>query len=750
AQTLPMQAAKSRAARWARSTAINPYTALMAEAKFMDYPFATLPIVGLTYSSGWARALGQGGLGEKEGLARTTDALNMQLEGTLFYAATSFGLGIQRNAQGDLSLTGGNLSLSRDAPSPTLLADWLGPLAARRIELGDIGATGVPLSSLSGAGRGLRMNNAPAGLVDDPDRFVLEGDAPAGWDVEVYQNASLLAFQKVQSNNRYRFQALPLRAGVNDFRIVLYGPRGEQETRTARYVLGDAMLARGQFTYDVSLYEPSVPVFALGTRQALPGSQPTLTQRYAYGLTSNLTAVLGAYTGFGDRDTTLGAPAKAVAAGLRGTLLGTYWQTEALAGNDETRRLAASLARQLPWGVGARVGFIGTYGAPDKGEENERIFSLDMNKAVDIGDVTLDNAITYRRTLPEDGYMTQAVQLRTGLAVAGFGITNEIEANWRELGVVQYDGDLALSRSLFGGYARVALAYRPNDKESIWRTADATYQRTLTQNLYFDARYQQNLQDDQGQRYSGRLDYQLSALSLGLTGYADSSGDYGGQLSLRTELQPGAKGYEVANTLKSRSFGAATVKLLVFIDDNGNQQLDPGEAPIEGVRVANLNRNSSQLSNAAGEMVFQDIPANMPVRLEVVDEELPDIYLRTPPRPLVVYGQAGAKGEYIIPLQRYGEINGMVMREGRDGQKRPVARLQLVVRNADGKAVARTRTEEDGFFILDNLPLGQYQVDIETTENAMKGLTMRSDARFTIEAKKYLIEDIEIFVNNED
>jgi len=133
-----------------------------------------------------------------------------------------------------------------------------------------------------------------------------------------------------------------------------------------------------------------------------------------------------------------------------------------------------------------------------------------------------------------------------------------------------------------------------------------------------------------------------------------------------------------------------------------------------------------------------------------VDEELPDIYLRTPPRPLVVYGQAGAKGEYIIPLQRYGEINGMVMREGRDGQKRPVARLQLVVRNADGKAVARTRTEEDGFFILDNLPLGQYQVDIETTENAMKGLTMRSDARFTIEAKKYLIEDIEIFVNNED
>lgn len=745
AQTLPMQAAKERAARWARSTATNPYKELMAQAQLMDYPFASLPTVGLDYSRGWARALG-----DKEGLALSGESLNMQLQGTLFYAAANFGIGLERNEKGDLSLTGGNVSFSRDAPSPTLLADWLGPLAARRIEFGDIGATSVPLASVGVSGRGVRMTNAPAGLVDDPERFVLEGDAPAGWDVEVYQNAGLLAFQKASVNNRYRFQALPLRPGMNDFRIVLYGPRGEQETRTARYVLGDSMLAKGQLTYDVSLYEPSVPVFEVGTRKALKDSQPTLTQRYAYGVTTNLTAILAAYTGLTDNEKTLTAPAQAVAAGLRGTLLDTYWQAEALTGRDGTRRFASSLARQLPWGIGARTGFSTTYGSTASGLENQREFSLDLNKAIDIADVTVDNAVTYRRTMPEEGYMTQAVQLRTGLALQDVGITNELEAKWRERGVMQYDGNVALSRPVFGGYARAAFTYRPNDAEGLWRTMDATYQRALTEKLYFDARYQQNLQGDQAQRYTGKLDYQLADFSLGLSAYGDDSGDYGGQLSLRTQLQPGAKGYEIANAMESRSAGAATVNLLVFVDDNGNQVLDPGETPMAGVKIDNISRNTSQISNPAGEVVFKDIPSNIPVRLEVDMEEIPDIYVRAPVKPLVVYGQAGAKGDYILPLRRVGEVNGYILREGREGQKSAIAGLKLMALNAEGKIMARTRTEGDGFFVLDNLPLGTYQIAVDVEDGGEKGFGFAHETVFTLKAKTYVVEDVELFVKNKE
>lgn len=744
-RTLPMQAAKARAERWAQNTASNPYNALMAEAKIMDYPFASLPIIGFDYSSSWAREFGK-----QEGLAQTGDSLNMQLQGTLFYATANFGIGLERDALGNTNLTGGTLSFSRDAPSPTLLANWLGPLAARRIDVGDIGATSIPLSTLGGAGRGVRLNNTPAGLVDDPERFVLEGDAPAGWDVEVYQNAGLLAFQKAGPNNRYRFQTLPLRPGVNEFRIVIYGPRGEQETRTARYMLGDAMLAQGQFTYDVSLYEPSVPVFAIDERKALEGHQPTLTQRYAYGVTSNITAVLAAYTGLSDNENTLTAPAQAVAAGLRGTLLDTYWQTEALAGNDGTQRFAASMARQLPWGIGARTGFVGTYGSPVGGQENERIFSLDLNKAVNIADVMVDNAVGYRRTLPEEGDVSQALQIRTGLAVAGFGFTNELEARWRTLEAVQYNGDVALTRSLFGGQARVALTYRPNDSEQLWKTMDASYQRTLSENLFISTRYQQNLQGEQGQRYSGRLDYQLDDFTLGLTAYGDARGDYGGRLSLRTQLQPGPDGYEIANALRSRSAGAATVKLVVFVDENGNQVFDPGEPPVPGVKVINLSRSTSKVSNPEGELVFNDIPSNIPVRLDVDMEEIPDIYLVAPKRPLVVFGQAGAKGEYVLPLQRLGEVNGTVVREERDGQKRAVAGLQLIALDQEGKVLARTNTESDGYFVLGNLPLGTYQIAIDEEESGQKGFTIIEGATVQLSAKSYLKENVEVFVINKE
>jgi hypothetical protein len=299
-----------------------------------------------------------------------------------------------------------------------------------------------------------------------------------------------------------------------------------------------------------------------------------------------------------------------------------------------------------------------------------------------------------------------------------------------------------------GGQARMALTYQPDAVDGLWRSMDATYQRTLTEDIYFSTRYQQNLQGEQGRRYSGRLDYQLSDFTLGLVAYGDSAGQYGGQLSLRTQLQPGAEGYEIANAMRSRSAGAATVKLLVFVDDNGNKVMDPGEPPMPGVKVMNLSRSSSQISNPAGEVVFNDIPSNIPVRLEVDMEEIPDIYLSAPRRPLVVYGQAGAKGEYILPLQRLGEVNGTIVREGREGQKIAVAGLTLVALDAEGKVMARTRTDGEGFFILGDLPLGQYQIAIEADERGQKGFEFIHDTMQPLTAKNYLVEGVELFVKN--
>jgi hypothetical protein len=730
---LPGAAAKARAAAWAQATAKPVATDWMAQAKLLTLPFASLPNARLDFNSGWNNTAG---------LIDRDQALNVQLDGIFLYAGANLGLGLARDDKNGLRLTGGNFRLARDTPSPTLLAEWLGPLAARRIEAGDIGATSVPLSPLANNGRGVRLSNTPAGLVDDPERFVLEGDAPPNWDVEVYQNASLLAFQRANSVGRYSFKALPLRAGVNEFRIVQYGPRGEQETRTARYVLGDAMLARGQITYDVALYEPAQPLLALGERTPQPGSQPTLAQRYAYGLTSNLTAVAAAYVGLGNSPTTLQAPANAVAAGLRGTLLGTYWQAEALAADDATRRVAASLTRQLPFGLNTRVGYLGTYDSPDKAIVNERQLTAELSKPIKISDFYIDNALTYRRTLPETGALTQALQYRTGLSVGQVGVTNKIEGVWPKDGEVNLRGDLALSRPLLGGNAQVGLEYRPDDKNGVWQNVNAAYRVGLTERLSADARYRQTLVGRAAANLEGGLDYQFERFALGVRG-TTGSGDYSTiRLNLATQLRPGTAGYSTYNPRRSESsFGRAQVKIYAYVDENGNEVADAGEPAIPGVVFANLSRNSQQTTNQAGEALFTDVPANTPVRLEVVPDLMPDVYLALPNKPLVVYGEAGTQGEYAIPLRRVGEINGILQKVGREGRLSTVAEIQLEAINTAGQVVAQTRSGPDGYFVLGGLPLGDYVVQLAGTEMERSGLVLTPPPKFTLTAKAYVFDE---------
>jgi hypothetical protein len=81
-------------------------------------------------------------------------------------------------------------------------------------------------------GNGITLSNAPLTQSISFGRHSLRGDLPPGWDVELYVNEALVGYQQSRADGRYAFDDVPLIYGPNEFRLVFHGPQGE--TRVER------------------------------------------------------------------------------------------------------------------------------------------------------------------------------------------------------------------------------------------------------------------------------------------------------------------------------------------------------------------------------------------------------------------------------------------------------------------------------------------------------------------------------------
>ena len=113
----------------------------------------------------------------------------------------------------------------------------LGPLDARSFALGDVTTPDLPLIAENAVGRGVEISTFDLDRLEQTNRVTLRGELPVGWEVEVYRNGELIDFQSDQDvgDGRYEFPALPTVAGLNEFRLVFFGPQGQRREQTERY-----------------------------------------------------------------------------------------------------------------------------------------------------------------------------------------------------------------------------------------------------------------------------------------------------------------------------------------------------------------------------------------------------------------------------------------------------------------------------------------------------------------------------------
>ena len=159
-----------------------------------------------------------------EGESDTRQSLNIRTAGEFAYGALMSNLSLDN----ENNLSSVRLSYLQESADPEIL----GPLKARRFEMGDITPTSIPIIGGASPEMGVRVTNVDPLVNLTQATTKVEGYFFPNWDVELYRENSLIEFKETDEEGYYSFENVPLLSDRNLFRLVAYGPQGEVREET--------------------------------------------------------------------------------------------------------------------------------------------------------------------------------------------------------------------------------------------------------------------------------------------------------------------------------------------------------------------------------------------------------------------------------------------------------------------------------------------------------------------------------------
>lgn len=673
-------------------------------------PYAFLDVPSVDISAAWAVS-GHGGNAPPSGV--------LAAAGDLFWMSAA--ASVTRDASGTLG--NGRFDLFREDPDGGLL----GPLKATRIELGDVIQKGG-LDIVGGLpdGHGVAVSNTPLTYSSTFGQRVFTGLLPEGWTVELYQNGSLLAFQRSRPDGRYEFQQVPVRFGLNEFRLVFLGPHGERREQVSRVDIAGDRPKAGELFYQFTYIQPR-PV---DQRSVLPDEtlpipgmdkKPAWLGSLEYGLNQSLSMkAAGMQVALPQGITTYSF------AGLRTSLPFLAMQV----GGVSSRQPDGS--HVTGWQTDVRTGY-GYSSLGLKRSEFNPGFSLSGSQTMgkylrsdsvaDLsgswGGKTTNFSLT--GTLESQVYWDGSHQDRNRLqfstsidpinlmVFSGRILDSSGTSDSRETGLI-------LSTNLLGFSAQGGVTSH-TDPTTPSRT-DWDLQAGFLGPWKLDYRFTfaQGLGGPDGRRIAATVT-KLMGPGLGFGVETAWRKDIGISISLRLQVslqREPRRGQWIADS--QAMSGAGAVSAVAFVDANHNGVLDPGERILEGTRF-------NVQAGGTGENRSQDPSVNhypllgrgrwLPVELDTASLE--DSSLQPLNPAIQILPRPGKVSQLNVPVAVLGEVNGSTRRRSK-GKVRDLGGLELELVRIGTGIVKTLRTAFDGFFELRSLPLGEYELRVTEAE----------------------------------
>lgn len=705
---------------------------------FLDVPFADLSISA-------NRASSRTGTQTSGAVTLAGDLLWM----SAYAYASRDPDGQWRNARG---------TLFREDPGGGLL----GPLHARRVALGDLPTT--PTLELIGGlpqGRGLSLDNYPVAYRTRFARRTFQGPLPEGWTVEFFQNGGLVGFQRSRPDGIYTFADVPLRFGLNEFRLVFHGPQGQEREERQRLDIAQDQAPPGTFYYSLVGLRPTLDdaTTNVAATSAQDVQRPAYLASAEYGLSSWLAVQAGAsqqhladgthtygvlgvqglfpylavqLTGAQDRpqDQTGGrAPGRAAQAVLR-TGLGysslTLRRAEYRGGFQRSAFGSGAL-----WGTGQQV--RSSSGA-----------DLNANGRL------MQSPLTFLLALDQedyaDGSLARRERAQLGFQMAGLNLGLALARTRTPL-----QPTAPLEASLLASRFWQHFSFQ----------GDLTCQPVAGVNQIKNWSAQGEFRTDGGLQFRAGLrgSGPGSGPPVALAGITKTAGRFGFgfdyqrtreaySVALRLQVSLGREprtGHLVTDALTMTNQGAVSAQ--AFLDTNGNGHRDPGEEILEGTRFkVGESQPPSRVDDPRTAFLTQ-LPRGQEVDIALDASSLQDAAQQSTVKAYRIVPRPGKVARLDFPVSTFGEVTGTT-RIRRAGRTQELPGLEIELCRASGERVKVLRSSYDGYFEFHDLPHGEYLLRVTVEEIARVKLRAPEPRRFRIDDRRNLLDGLDLVVES--
>ncbi|MBV8503753.1 MAG: carboxypeptidase regulatory-like domain-containing protein [Paucibacter sp.] len=597
------------------------------------------------------------------------------------------------------------LTLARNDPD----AGLLGPAQARSVAIGSIVLPGVRnLMASSARGEGVQISNRPLDQPTTFDAHSLRGNLPPGWDVTLYYNDALVAYQASRPDGQYAFDDLPLSFGPNEFRLVFHGPLGQLRVERQSFLLDQSNLKPGQLFYSVahqvdehgdlrslaqldvglsSQFSGTVGYVSRPSGINGPQRQYALLGVLAYVKSMILSARLSEMQG-GGRLSELGLKTRVggLAIDLRET------QRQGMFDAEEFSTLAGGVRQQQSLSLNG----------------NWRLPGLPVSFAMD----ALRNAF-------DSGPANYVVSVRGSTALRGTALSNSLR--WQRLGDIStLDGVLQVSRRMAGVGLNGQLLYGLKPEARVQGVA-------LSADYLLGGGYQIN---------AGALHTLDSGLSVLSAGVSRNFGNFGlamsGSYSNQHELAVGMQLFIALDrdprtgswNLDGQPLAAmGAVSARAFVDKNGNGVRDPGEELIPNAGfILNGGGRHQRLTDEDGTAMLSRLQPGRYTDIGLDPTTLEDPQWK-PVGGVRVLPRPGRVEVVEFPVVPTSEIEGTVFLVESGGHRRGIgdARLELV--DAKGRVVASTSSSGDGYYLFHHVEPGIHTLRVVPEQAQALGLS---------------------------
>ncbi len=634
---------------------------------------------------------------------RMSGSFSLQANGDVVGFGTRFLLSGNADSQSDNEITDAQLTFQRRDPGKNLL----GPLRAGTVSLGDVDFPDVPLNLGRKRGRGISVSSdSKIGILRalGPEEFAIDGDAPIGWDAELYRNGFFVGFQEIGSDGRYSFDDAELIRGFNLFEIKLYGPEGQIRTETRRVVRGQEILRKGETTYEFAMGQPEADFLPIEKDRNKNSDFGTSGQIF-YGVRENLTIGASVFSG-ADSSTQVSDKQNTATLSAVTAFLGFKTQLQLMKADKERSAYNIETSTRF-YGANLTAGHTAYDGYDTVDKDLQKRTTIDVNKNFGWFSTSL--------RAQKIEYLNKDTEIILGntfsTKILGVELTNSIE-KIRSDNTAQekFNGELTAAVNAWDWRIRSNFLY---DLDSRAQDKLQSVRVSALRKLDHDSTIRLNgLHEFSTERTSldARYSQQFDKFSMDVNFGATTDENYFAGVTVRTALQPDHQGKY--NFINVRNGGLGSVGLRAFVDINENGQYDDGETLLKNIRFRS---NRGLVDGETGEngTLFVNGLSESITRFSLKEGSLPSIYLKPSDDFVDIIPRIGATATIDFSFTQLGEIDGFIyaFESDENGNPKVAPGIQVRLIDADtGEEVEITSSEYDGYYVFSALPLGSYIV----------------------------------------